>query len=292
MQRATGLALALVLALLALASVAEAWGPLSHYYFAVQAFPTADPFSVKQGCDLPDGFYFANWSQFPDCSVPVDAMHNGVFPGYLVQFALTPEAAKFKRGGFDPLSMALAFGSHVYADVVGFHTPFGGYLGPTVPNYATTWPLMTAIDAHVSHFVSFDPDSTMSSEVAAEFVAAGTEYAHRANAKYGVYNATAIKKCSDNWGTAGLGLIKVAKLQAASSYYQQALIAYDQFNATTFQQTAHHFSLANDCAVALIQHWAQLVWVDELQPETAFAQSYAFSKSLFAKGACTPYPVS
>ena len=77
-----------------------------------------------------------------------------------------------------------------------------------------------------------------------------------------------------------------------SSYYQQALIAYDQFNATTFQQTAHHFSLANDCAVAVIQHWAQLVWVDELQPEAAFAQSYAFSKSLFAKGACTPYPVS
>jgi hypothetical protein len=26
--------------------------------------------------------------------VPVDAMHNGVFPGYLVQFALTSEAAK------------------------------------------------------------------------------------------------------------------------------------------------------------------------------------------------------
>ena len=59
------------------------------------------------------------------------------------------------------------------------------------------------------------PSRKMSSEVAAEFVAAGTEYAHRANAKYGVYNATAIKKCSDNWGTAGLGLIKVAKLQAA-----------------------------------------------------------------------------
>jgi hypothetical protein len=42
MQR--GLALALVIALLALASVAEAWGPLSHYYFALQAFPTADPY--------------------------------------------------------------------------------------------------------------------------------------------------------------------------------------------------------------------------------------------------------
>jgi hypothetical protein len=50
--------------------------------------------------------------------------------------------------------------------------------------------------------------------------------------------------------------------------------------------------MANDCAVAVIQHWAQLVWKDKLQPETAFAQSYAFSKSLFAKGSCTPYPVS
>jgi hypothetical protein len=130
---------------------------------------------VKQGCDLPDGFYFANWSQFPDCSVPVDAMHNGVFPGYLVQFALTSEAAKcvarrppkkeefeshqrsnahrthtahtrthtrFKRDGFDPLSMALAFGSHVYADVVGFHTPYGGYCNP--PLFPPPWPRRTA----------------------------------------------------------------------------------------------------------------------------------------------------
>jgi hypothetical protein len=37
------------------------------------------------------------------------------------------------------------------------------YLGPTVPNYATTWPLMTAIDALVSHRISFDPDSKVHS---------------------------------------------------------------------------------------------------------------------------------
>jgi hypothetical protein len=34
---------ALLAALLALASVVEAWGPLSHYYFARQAFPNAHP---------------------------------------------------------------------------------------------------------------------------------------------------------------------------------------------------------------------------------------------------------
>jgi hypothetical protein len=33
------------------------------------------------------------------------------------------------------------------------------YLGPTVPNYATTWPLMTAIDALVSLRIPFELDS-------------------------------------------------------------------------------------------------------------------------------------
>jgi hypothetical protein len=50
--------------------------------------------------------------------------------------------------------------------------------------------------------------------------------------------------------------------------------------------------MANSCAVATIKHWAQQIMNDKLAPETAFAQSYAYAKSLFAKGSCTPYPVS
>eukprot|EP01087_Luapelamoeba_hula_P019018 TRINITY_DN623_c0_g1_i1.p1 TRINITY_DN623_c0_g1~~TRINITY_DN623_c0_g1_i1.p1 ORF type:complete len:300 (-),score=38.87 TRINITY_DN623_c0_g1_i1:37-912(-) len=270
----------------------EAWGPLSHYYFAKQAFPQANQAALKLGCDMPDGFYFANWAQYPNCSVSVDDMHNGVMPGYLVRFAQSAAGQRFKRDGFEPLDLALAFGSHVYADVVGFHGPKGGYLGPSVPNYATTWVLMTAIDALVSHRVEFASDSKLWSPIAAEFVAAGTQFAHAANSKYNAYNASAVQACNQNWGIAGLGLIQAAKLQAETVYYQKALIMYDQFNATKFEQTEHNFNLNNECAVLTIQFWANLLLKDpSVTPEAAFSQSYAFAQDLYKKGACTPVPV-
>jgi hypothetical protein len=57
---------------------------------------------------------------------------------------------RFKRDGFDPLSMALAFGSHVYADVVGFHTPYGGYLSHHAL-VALLWPLAQHSRLQISH---------------------------------------------------------------------------------------------------------------------------------------------
>jgi hypothetical protein len=47
---------------------------------------------------------------------------------------------------FDPLSFALGFGGHMIADYVGFHAQ-GGILGSTVPNYLTSFPIMTSLDA-------------------------------------------------------------------------------------------------------------------------------------------------
>jgi hypothetical protein len=41
---------------------------------------------------MPDGFYFANFAQFPVCTVPLEVMHNGVTAGYFVHYALQLKA--------------------------------------------------------------------------------------------------------------------------------------------------------------------------------------------------------
>ena len=51
--------------------------------------------SMKQGCDMPDSFYFVNYADpllFP-CTINIDAMHSPITAGYFVQYALS---GKFK----------------------------------------------------------------------------------------------------------------------------------------------------------------------------------------------------
>lgn len=62
-------------------------------------------------------------------------------------WVLTIRVDRYATRSFDPLSFALGFGSHMVADIVGFHSN-GGYLGSTVPSYVTEFQFMSAIDSY------------------------------------------------------------------------------------------------------------------------------------------------
>jgi len=51
---------------------------------------------------MPDGFYFANFAQFPVCTVPLEVMHNGVTAGYFVHYALQLKANSSEYVGVTP----------------------------------------------------------------------------------------------------------------------------------------------------------------------------------------------
>lgn len=266
----------------------EGWGPVSHYYFARQAYANNNllDLSIKQGCDFPDGTYFANWSEFPNCELPVDDFHNGVTAGYFYQFAVSPAGQKFKTATFDPVSLALGYGSHMIADIVGFYVG-KGYLG-TVPSYVTFFPFMTAIDALVSTLTTFPANEPWGSLETSAFIAAATSYYNSVNPSFPVFNTTQVANCAMPWASTDDELVQLANLQVSTGYYQAALVFYDQFNATTFEEATNHFKLSNGCAVDAIQFWASQLQQTGATPQSAYSNTIAHITSNFNAGNCYP----
>jgi len=274
---------------MALVLAVRGWGPLSHYYFARQAFSGStlnlQDSSIKQGCDFPDGTYFANWSEFPNCILPVDDFHNGITAGYFYQFAVSAAGQRFKSTTFDPLSMALGYGSHMIADIVGFF-PGKGYLG-TVPSYVTFFPFMTAIDALVSTLDTFPPGEEWGSMEASAFLSAATQYYNSIEPTFPQFNTTAVANCALPWAETDNQLVSLANLQASTGYFKSALVFYDLFNATTFDEASAHFMLSNNCAWNAIQYWTNQLTTGA-SPEQAYKNTVAEITGYYSNGSCYP----
>jgi len=267
------------------------WGPVSHYYFARQAFPSSPvDSSLKQSCDVPDGVYFSSWSENTVCDLPVGDFHNGITAGYFVKYASTSDGQRFKSNTFDPMTFSLGYGSHMIADKVGFYTQGkGGYLGPTVQSYVTFFPFMTNIDALVTTRDSFPPNTNWTSNEAIEYLSAATQYYHTvSNGQFGFYNVTAVANCLNPWAITAEDLHQMAQLQVSTGYYKTALQVYDRYQASTFEEAERNFESALECVVVSIRHWAALASVGDTTPEDAYTQTLAFIKSLFDAGKCIP----
>eukprot|EP01102_Stenamoeba_stenopodia_P009832 TRINITY_DN2914_c0_g1_i1.p1 TRINITY_DN2914_c0_g1~~TRINITY_DN2914_c0_g1_i1.p1 ORF type:complete len:288 (-),score=54.04 TRINITY_DN2914_c0_g1_i1:154-1017(-) len=275
---------------LLLCPLIAAWGPLSHYHFARESLLSLgyDDASLKQGCDMPDSFYFVNFAEgvLPPCTINIDAMHSPITAGYFVQYAL---AGKFKssfNSSFDPLSFALGFGSHMIADFVGFH-PDGGYLGTTVPSWITEFPFMTTIDALVLSYGPL-PNFDWTSPDALAFVLEAGQYYRSLNSEFPTYNLTELEICVLPWQDVQNQLGQQATLQFNTAYYQSALVLFDLFNATSFEETSNHFTMNDNCAMQAIQYWQNQIVVSNNTPEDSFSNTVSYVASLFANGDCAP----
>jgi len=275
--------------LLHLFSSAEAWGPLSHYYFARSAFGGSGYLdaSLKQSCDVPDGIYFSNFAQYPSCNIPVADFHYGVTAGHIVKFALSEAGGKFKTATFDPLAFGLGYGSHMIADLVGFYA--GGYLGSTVQSYVTFFPFMTAIDSFVSFRDVFPPNTPWTSQETITFFSAATQYLNNVTkGKILVYNITEVENCLLPWAETDDGLIELALLQASSGYVQKALVQFDRYNATSYEEAATNFENSYKCVISAIQFWGQAIIQNEVTPDSVYSQTVSFIASQYQQGKCVP----
>jgi len=245
--------------------------------------------SVKQSCDFPDGTYFANFSQFPNCQLQVAKFHNGITAGYFYQFAISAAGQSFKSATFDPKSFALGYGSHMISDQVGFY-PVKGYLG-TVPNYVTFFPFMTAIDALVSTLGTFPPGEEWGSLESSGFLAAATKYYNNINPSFEPFNTSFVADCALPWAQTDAQLVELANLQASTGYYQPALVFYDKFNATSFEQAVDHFKLANGCAVQAVQFWGNQMQ-NNIDPTLAYSNTLSEIAGYFNANHCYPVVVN
>jgi len=287
--------LALVLVLLGVFKEVNAWGPVSHLFFASQALPEFDLDSVKQGCDMPDSFYFSNFAQYPNCSIDISFMHNPTTAGYFVKFALNTSNTYSSYSSssdslLDPLSLALGFGSHMISDYVGFHSS-ASYLGIPVTSYLLTFPFMSAIDA-LAITLSETPLITPSpweSLQAAQFISDASAYYHGISSSFPAFTVQQVYSCIGPWNATATSLAALAELQIKpSQYYQSAVVHFDQFGATSFSEAQKHFLLSNDCAVKAVKYWANLIIQTSVSPQSAVTSTFSYVDSLFAAGSCSP----
>eukprot|EP01116_Phalansterium_solitarium_P008115 TRINITY_DN2142_c0_g2_i1.p1 TRINITY_DN2142_c0_g2~~TRINITY_DN2142_c0_g2_i1.p1 ORF type:complete len:288 (-),score=56.51 TRINITY_DN2142_c0_g2_i1:155-1018(-) len=271
--------------LFCMVSGSGAWGPLSHYLFAWQAYNNSDWYheaSVKQGCDMPDAFLFSNFGEFPLCSIPAGWLHNPVTAGYFVKFAQTQNAA---TSTFSPLAFALAYGSHTISDIVGFF-PSAGYLGASVQSWVTTFPFMTAIDALASSQVQ-PPASPWATADSSAFVVAAGKFIRGTISDFPAYATGDVDNCTMPWQVTQQRLTEIAALELKTGFYQSAMVLFDQFNATTFDQALASFRASNGCAIKAVQYWTASILDSDVTPEAAFNQTVTFVEQLFERGACT-----
>jgi hypothetical protein len=221
--------------------------------------------------------------------LPVNDFHNGVTAGYFVKFAQSAEGQKYKTATFDPVSYSLGYGSHMMADKVGFYTQGkGGFLGPTVPNYVTFFPFMTAIDALVITRDSFPASVNWTSDEAIQYLSAATKYYNSvSNGKFAFYNTSDVTDCLIPWADTDEQLLQLAELQMSTGYYKAALLTYDKYGATTFEQVVQHFELSLGCVVSAIQYWATAA-LGATTPEDAYTQTLTHITNMYNAGKCAP----
>lgn len=95
------------------------------------------------------------------------------------------------------------------ADLVGFHAgQSGGFLGNGIMgahgdiNWVTMWPLMSAIDSYVLHFLQIDiqklPTSPISSKTA-QYISKQTAEFAKIEPNFPEFNETVISGCAHDW---------------------------------------------------------------------------------------------
>jgi hypothetical protein len=289
--------LRLILLLACLSPCCWAWGPVSHYFFAQQSLQAEYyDYSFKQGCDMPDSFYFTTFSEFNNCTIDDMYLHNPVTAGYFVLYART-----LPRGNsttFDPLSFALGFGGHMIADYVGFHSQ-GGILGSTVPNYITSFPIMTSLDAMAlevaqnSSLSSTSPPLNGSSpwatqEAAVFLVQAANWYRSTYDPSFIQFSVSDVLSCIQPWQATQQSLTQLAQFQLQTGYSRLAMQRSDPFQPANFSQASLDYGLSLRCVLWAIQFWNNAMAAVGAVPATAFNLTAAYVDSAWQKGLCTP----
>jgi len=280
----------------------KSWGPISHYVFSCMAyFPSTDvgdclcnPSNndLLIGSDMPDIFYFVNWrSPILACSDALDShMHDPVFAGYQLLFANSMEGQTFKNAEFDPLSFAMGYGAHIFSDFVGFW-PKEGYLvgNASYVAWIPEFTFMVAVDAYlynINNTCTSFPKQPLS-QTGVDFFASSIMKYHAIDPMFPTTNDTEIGICT----SAGSKIVKtitgLAQIESAVSYQEQ-LVYFDNFGATTFEQAEYNLQMNVGCAIEAVAHWANDILVSNMKPEDAVTDTKNYILKLFMSGVCSP----
>jgi hypothetical protein len=119
-------------------------------------------------------------------------------------------------------------------------------------------------------------------------MAAASMYINKQNPSFPVFSADQVNACVLPWKGTIQTLVKIATVQAQTEYYKSALVMFDQFNATSWDQAQSHLQLSLGCAVPAIQFWASQLLDSKATPQQATQNTLAYVNNLFQTGKCTP----
>jgi len=289
--------------LLLCSPVVLGWGPISHFYFSCLALeknprecildPTNHP--LLMGSATPDAFGFTAPSFQYDSVCPDETeglqLHNLGFAGFMVNKLLTES-----NNTIDilVLNTLLGFGSHMVADLVGFHA-LGGYLSTSLDtkygkiNWLTMQPKMQVIDAYILHSLQLSvnnmPRVPISNSTSA-FVAQSTlQYQQDGRPQFPVFNSTVISNCTTSWASMINRLYNYYFNAITAQTYTTQMVYFDQQNAQTFAQTETFFLRNAGCAGMAISHWWRLIQ-QKIPPDDAFAATVQFVNDLYQGNQC------
>jgi uncharacterized membrane protein len=119
-------------------------------------------------------------------------------------------------------------------------------------------------------------------------MAAASIYINKQTPSFPVFSVDQVNACVMPWKDTIESLVKMSAMQVQSGYYKTALVYFDQFNATSWDQAQSHLKLSLGCAVPAIQFWASQLLDSKAAPPQATQNTIAYVTNLFQTGKCTP----
>ena len=270
------------------------WGPSTHYYFTCSALSNlanceGSSSHLLAGTEMPDAFFFGSFVD-PSICLGFGELHDIHFATYMLLAARNMST----NSSSDLVRFAEGYGAHIVADFAGFWP--GGYLGnghmqtPSIVNWVSLWPFMTAVDSYVAHSLARPAAAgvpTVSSAVAG-FVSSSAHAYQMLDPSIGpVPNSNQVQQCAAQWQQVVSTETKVA-IATPSQVYEYQMVSNDVFNATSFSQAASHFSMASSCAISGIKTWLAAVAAPNATVAGVADLMFSYFASQFSSGKCAP----
>jgi hypothetical protein len=215
-------------------------------------------------------------------------LHDLAFAGFLVQTIKQTNVSAL-------LDTLIGYGSHMVADLVGFH-PSSGYLssgyttkyGPL--NWAIMQPRMQSIDCYLFNKLQLKvdllPNNTLNSD-AVQFIADGTSSYAQSNPGFPSYNQSVITDCTGSWISIVKRLYSYYKGANPPASYEASMIYFDESNSKSFEETVLYFEKNAICAANAISFWWKEIQTAGVSYVEAATQTAKFIDDSYNSGLCT-----
>lgn len=275
-----------------LTNTVQAWGPITHSYFACRQVLGDDDAEVAQclggahpellvGDGFPDAFVFGSFVVGSKCG-DLGAYHNHAFASHLLS-----QAGAYS-GSFNATAFALGYINHMTADGIGFYQS-----GPIVPRNSSyldwlhVWQYMNSIDAYLVNKLKLTsvPSPALSAEGAAFVAEAAQGFKKTVDASVPDISSDLVENCGKAWQQVLKDKGEEA-LRMPDDAWQDNLVWFSTDGAQTWQEAASNLQPAFGCVLASWQFY-----VDQVERghapgdfEDLVMQQVA---DLFSSGACT-----